>query len=707
MRKTPDRARKPTFYWQGLLIVFPAILLAGVGFFSLRQDRILAHHEATEQAKKVAGDLAQVLLPKSLHTESGTSDAVFHFHSAPNAPEEDPVLAHVRASDPKIACLLDDQGTLLYPPPQPPFPDPQHLDFDELDDQQRADWEAATSATFTGQDLQTAIDLHEQLLSDQPPQEFAAIASLRLAVLLARQGEDDRAWRMFGSIIENFPTAVGETGLPLRPFAELQLLQMAFRIPGSDGRRTGLLSSICARAVLEPSCVSRFILNKAKELETDLNSDGRDTSESSHAESNFPNTTASSIRSGSIGDRWLAVWKAHEHARALHALFRETIGKIDVHHASESRFFWLEFGDLTFLAHLQNLSGEMNQWLFAQPEARAARIVKEVLVAQRLASYLGVSVTIAGKSLASIDGTPETLATASFLAGDGSNPDLKVSVHLINPPLLYARQRTRTFLFGSLIGISAIAVLIGFFTAWRAFQTQQRLSEMKSNFVASVSHELRAPIASVRLMAEELEDIGPQDRQKNKEYHRFIVQECRRLSALIENVLDYSRHEQGRQQYEFEPTDMAALVRETAKLMQAYGLDKQINVSAVIHGQPVSVDADGRALQQVLVNLIDNAIKHSPSGSNVEIGLEFQKQEVVFWVEDQGEGIPPEEHQRIFERFYRRGTELRRETQGVGLGLAIVKYVTEAHHGKVTIRSAAGQGSRFTVTLPLDPDSEQ
>jgi signal transduction histidine kinase len=123
---------------------------------------------------------------------------------------------------------------------------------------------------------------------------------------------------------------------------------------------------------------------------------------------------------------------------------------------------------------------------------------------------------------------------------------------------------------------------------------------------------------------------------------------------------------------------------------------------------------DGRALRQALVNLIDNAIKHSPTNADVTIGVEFgpacplqpapvepAPATLRLWVEDAGEGIPPEEHERIFDRFYRCGSELRRSTQGIGLGLAIVKYVTEAHGGKVTVRSAVGQGSRFTLELPF------
>ena len=128
------------------------------------------------------------------------------------------------------------------------------------------------------------------------------------------------------------------------------------------------------------------------------------------------------------------------------------------------------------------------------------------------------------------------------------------------------------------MAVSAAAALIGLLAAWRAFRQQLQLNELKSNFVSSVSHELRAPIASVRLMAENLEGGKIPEPRKQKEYFGFIVQECRRLSALIENVLDFSRIEQGRKQYEFEPTDVVALVRTTVKLMEPNAAEKGVRL---------------------------------------------------------------------------------------------------------------------------------
>ena len=339
---------------------------------------------------------------------------------------------------------------------------------------------------------------------------------------------------------------------------------------------------------------------------------------------------------------------------------------------------------------------------------------------------------------------------------------LGVDIYLDDPSLLFARQRTRTFWFGALIAASASAALVGLVTAWRAFHRQQLLAEAQSRFVSSVSHELRAPIGSIRLLAEGLESGRISGPDKQSEYFALMGQECRRLTALIENVLDFSRIDQGRKQYEFEPTDVVALVRQTVRLMEPQAVERQVTLNLQLpvadHGPPTTDHEttdhettdhettdhettdhqttdhqttdhettgshpqpvlDGRAIQQALVNLIDNAIKHAPPNSTVEVGLAFERLvqppaqppgpavapgaplRLRIWVSDSGEGIPASEHEQIFEPFYRRGTELRRETPGIGIGLSLVKHIVEAHGGRVTLESEPGRGCKFALHIP-------
>jgi two-component system phosphate regulon sensor histidine kinase PhoR len=139
--------------------------------------------------------------------------------------------------------------------------------------------------------------------------------------------------------------------------------------------------------------------------------------------------------------------------------------------------------------------------------------------------------------------------------------------------------------------------------------------------------------------------------------------------------------------------------------MRPYAEERGVLLKSEIRSQKSELDVDGRAIQQALVNLIDNAIKHSPKDSSVSVQIEgstlnHQPSTINLSVTDSGPGIPASEHEKIFERFYRLGSELRRETQGVGIGLSIVKHVVEAHGGRVRVESEVGKGSRFTIELP-------
>jgi signal transduction histidine kinase len=354
-------------------------------------------------------------------------------------------------------------------------------------------------------------------------------------------------------------------------------------------------------------------------------------------------------------------------------------------------------------------------YIYAHSQAGLRGQAEAVLKSASVPTYFGVGIELVGVPLimpAAKAGKPHLLAE-SF----GRFPDslkspvyVKVFISLADANLLYAMERRRQWLFGGLIVCATATAFLGYWRSRCALRRQVQLNEMKSDFVSSVSHELRTPIASVRLMAESLERGKIGDPARQHEYFRIIGMECRRLSCLIENVLDFSRIEQSRKRYEFDSTDPVALVEQTVALLQPNAEERKVRLEVVLNQPPESAELDGKTMQQALINLIDNAIKHSQPGSVVTVGLGLIPagegnscnglSTLSFWVEDTGPGIPAGEHERIFERFYRLGSELRRETQGVGIGLSIVKHIAEAHGGWVRVRSEQGRGSRFSIDVP-------
>ena len=311
--------------------------------------------------------------------------------------------------------------------------------------------------------------------------------------------------------------------------------------------------------------------------------------------------------------------------------------------------------------------------------------------AKRLPAWADLRLSLGGTPLAGIHADGEIMENLPL----GFGNDLRLEILAARPALFEAaaRQQARWTL-----GLLAFAVVISagaLFFIHRAVERERRLNALKSDFVASVSHELRAPVASIRLMADAL-TAGKLEPHTVSEFHRLISREGARLTTLIENVLDFARIEQGRKSWHFEMSDLSALVSETLSLMEPLAAEKGITLVASPF-PAVEAEVDPGAIQQALVNLLDNAIKFSPAVSQVEITLREVSPNWEIQITDHGPGIPPAEHQRIFQKFHRLGSELRRETQGTGIGLSLVKAVAEAHGGRVLLTSAAGQGSSFTL----------
>ena len=231
-----------------------------------------------------------------------------------------------------------------------------------------------------------------------------------------------------------------------------------------------------------------------------------------------------------------------------------------------------------------------------------------------------------------------------------------------------------------------------------------RLSQMKTDFVSNVSHELRTPLASVRVFGEFLRLGRVIDPEKIREYGHYIETESRRLTQLINNILDFSKIESGQKTYPFETLDVAEVVAETVKLFEVRLEHSGLRLVLDTPSQPLSparIDPD--ALVQALVNLLDNAVKYSAGAKNIRVRLEQQDGFLSIAVTDYGLGIPREQHQKIFEKFYRVTTGLVHAVKGSGLGLSIVKHIVEAHHGQVRVESQDGRGSTFTILLPVQP----
>jgi signal transduction histidine kinase len=244
--------------------------------------------------------------------------------------------------------------------------------------------------------------------------------------------------------------------------------------------------------------------------------------------------------------------------------------------------------------------------------------------------------------------------------------------------------------------------LFGAYILWRDIRRDVRMAEMRSQFVSSVSHELKTPLTSIRMFAETLRLGRSKDKKAQEEYLDTIVNESQRLTRLLNNVLDFSKIEQGKRTYRLEPASLEGIIQSVARTME-YPLGQQgfkIDVSVEKDIPDVPVDRD--AMEQALLNLLHNAMKYS--GESREIGLDLFKKAgyAVMQVIDHGIGIPPQEQKKIFEKFYRGSSSENERIAGTGLGLALVLHIVQSHGGKLELESEPGKGSTFSIVLPLE-----
>jgi signal transduction histidine kinase len=225
---------------------------------------------------------------------------------------------------------------------------------------------------------------------------------------------------------------------------------------------------------------------------------------------------------------------------------------------------------------------------------------------------------------------------------------------------------------------------------------------MKSDFVSTISHEFKSPLTSIRQLAEMLHSGRVPSEERRQKYYDVLLEQSERLSLLTENVLNFAKMEEGRKEFIFEETDIKSLLEDLVSSNQERVRHAGFNIQLEAGVSLGTVMTDRDAIVQAVNNLIDNAIKYSGKIKRIEVKAYKEDQNLAVSVKDFGVGIKKEDSDKIFDRFYRGGDELTRMVKGSGLGLTLVKQIAEAHHGSVQVDSEPGQGSTFSIKLPLE-----
>ncbi|HEY6867464.1 MAG TPA: HAMP domain-containing sensor histidine kinase, partial [Candidatus Eisenbacteria bacterium] len=257
------------------------------------------------------------------------------------------------------------------------------------------------------------------------------------------------------------------------------------------------------------------------------------------------------------------------------------------------------------------------------------------------------------------------------------------------------------------IGLMGLAIVVAAAFGLRYTVRQLQLAQLKSGFVSNVTHELKTPIALIRLAVETLEMRRVNTPEEYQMFLGTIGRETMRLSQLVDNILDFARLEAGRRTFRFEIIDPLGVVRDAIETFRPRLEHQGFHLTLEMPESLPPVRGDAIALSHCLLNLLDNAVKYSKAQRELKVAAGTRGDEVAISVSDRGIGIAPEDQKRVFEKFVRLETGLVHDVKGAGLGLSLVDQIVRAHEGRVEVQSRLGEGSTFTIVLPVAGRAEE
>ena len=637
-----------------LAIVAPCALLVALTLRTLVQERELAEQRLADEHARTVADVRQELLARveQIRRQALPPGGAVAIANGRELALVAPVVAGRlvmpwdRDDSPAAAAAALDHPSFR-----------EAVQAGEREEFVANQFSAAAAAYARAAQVPGATDLHR------------AAAQLLLARALTKARRTDAANAAYRQVLAASNGLVDDQGIPFALYAARRLLDSA-ATPETDGARiAAALESVLSSPTLRPATLymardlirdlrqtfGGALLTKAAQLDVQVTARTTDIEQALELQKSF----------------------------SAPALIRAATADAPLEPT------WMPFGP------------PMNEWLvsYGGPAdgplvvaVRADAVLRQVEASPRFATGGGAAIRIASSG-------PGDLLLPNFPA-----------LHVVIPPEATAALARDGNLRRPVYVVALVAVLstalFGAYLFWRDVRREIRIAELRSQFVSSVSHELKTPLTAIRMFAETLllgRSVKP---EVSQEYLETIVQESERLTRLLNNVLDFSKIEQGTKTYRLEPHSPASMVRTAGKAMH-YPLAQQgFDLRVTVDDNVPAVAADADAIQQAILNLLSNAMKYSGDGRAIELELKQDGQHAVISVTDHGIGIPAAEQARIFQKFYRVPGLDNHRIAGTGLGLTLVEHVARAHGGSVAVRSAPGEGSTFSLLLPVEPDAE-
>ncbi len=639
-----------------IAVVLPSLLLVALTLRMISQERELAERRRAEETRRLASDVGQQLLVRLEKIKLQEVSAL------ESQADKNRGWKYV---NPEVVLLASlEENRLLLP-----------WELNRNSEESKpllseasfaAKIQQAEREELVKKDLLRATELYQESmqLAQHPVQ--AAYARLLLARALAKSGRMREAQVHYRELLLLSSDVADEHGIPFSFYAASRLLEQGVEYQAILVR---LGSELQTRSLLSP--IGAYMLGSLAEkmVQTSPQADILEAAQNAHREI-------------------LEHIGYLEQAMALRKDFPNLIPMANRGSEPENREpLWIPYGEETWLVSRAPPVTGSESWVVA-------------VEAEAIFSSLAAEGRLSGAFPGEIHFLTGRRSEGESL---GQNfPGLRAGFRAQENPALAGTWNLQGYFYLLTLLLVLSVTLFGAYLLWRDVRREMGLAEMRSQFVSSVTHELKSPLTAIRMFAETLHMGRSQNPQIQSEYLETIVHESERLTRLLNNVLDFSKIEQGKKLYRPMPASLAEIIQAAARAVHyplaQRGFDLRIEVEDGM--PPVQVDRD--ALEQAILNLLSNAMKYSGESREIDLRLRRQDGQALIQVTDRGVGIDPKEQTRIFEKFYRVPTPENQLVPGTGLGLGLVTHIVKAHGGRVEVQSAPGGGSTFSIYLPLE-----
>ncbi|MFC2167640.1 ATP-binding protein [Acidobacteriota bacterium] len=547
-----------------------------------------------------------------------------------------------------------------------------------------------------------AISLYERLAVESDSRSFRAEMLSNTARCHMRLGSFAQAIQIYARIAEEFPAAVSTSGLPLGLVAELQIMDCLRNL--NDAKKFLESCLVLYRDLLEkpwPLNKDQYTLYRSM-VEKDF-SDARSQQQDKSAIDSLKKKYAE------LEDRHNEYVKRWQKAEDIRQVFVPELQRMLDAPPVDAKFpihrsILLNGREFLFTGALVSGQDEGEIQGIIAAEIDKQNFIKYVVLPavtefeQNGEMKIVVSDLQGEQSIGGIDPHFSVPTITGFF--EGNFPPWKIEFFRSRAETGGLRSLSRSFYFWTILTL-VVVLTFGAVLISRTLAHEMEILKIKSDFVSSVSHELKTPLTSIKALIERLKEGKVKDSEKKHEYYSIISHDTEKLTRLVKNILDFTRIDEGRAEYEFSEIDIALLVRQHIEAFLADDIHRNIRIDVQIAEEIPAMLADEDALGRAFDNLLFNAVKFSPENPAISVEVKSEVRSVKIGVKDSGIGIPEDEIDKIFDKFYQGKNALSLTVKGTGLGLTLVKHIVEAHGGRVFAQSELGQGSVFSIVLPV------